>query len=103
MKSELFLLSALAASFLLSKRHKKAVNSAHRHWRSMGEYYGYPTCCIEEFLQKNKVIDRSVEQERVSGSGFVPCHAHAVAILERKIKIEDLILSSRKHPKPFRK
>ena len=44
----------------------------------MGEYYGYPPCCIAEFLEfvlfgyKNGTYpDR--EDRKLNGSGYVPC------------------------------
>jgi hypothetical protein len=72
------------------------------YWKEKGHYYGYPPCCIQEFLEKSKEILRTEAQKKVSGTGFVPCHHHSVAILKGDVKIEELILPTRQHSKPFK-
>jgi len=47
--------------------------------------------------------DRPNIQLLASKNGFVLCLKHAKMIVDGKIKIEDLILSTRKHPRPFQK
>lgn len=75
--------------------------------RQYGQYYGYPTCCIDEFVgfQKDGVIQparfRPKEQQKAQKNGFIPCVKHAKEILQGKIHIEDLILKTRQEPKPF--
>ena len=67
-----------------------------------GKYFGYPECCIQDFIQfylKEKL--RTDEQEKVKCFGFIPCHQHALDILTGKITLEAIILSSRQHHKPF--
>lgn len=71
--------------------------------KTSGEKYGYPPCCIEEFIKhtpsyckKNSAteIDRMrYEASKINGeySGFIPCANHAQAILSGKITIESLI------------
>jgi hypothetical protein len=66
-----------------------------------GDYYGYPRCCTKEFMEtfyKQKTIE---QQKAGNGTGFLPCVKHAEEILAGKIKLTDLILPTRKHPKPF--
>lgn len=76
-------------------------------FKHYGDYFGYPLCCVEEFIrfQKNGVILswklRPIEQQETARNGFIPCVKHAKEILEGKIRIEDLISIERKHPKPF--
>lgn len=68
-----------------------------------GKYYGYPECCIQEFIKYYlKEKPRTDEQEKVHQfSGFIPCHQHALEILAGKITLQAIILPSRKHPKPI--
>mgnify|MGYP006282196489 CR=1 FL=1 len=70
-----------------------------------GDYYGYPRCCQDGFYEflacKNK---RSSDQRKAgNGTGFIPCVKHTEEILTGKLKLEDLILPTRQHPKPFPK
>lgn len=81
-----------------------------QHFISNGNYFGYPKCCINSFVYPIKKYgyiilwsDRSELQKKVSKNGFIPCKKHAKMILEGKLKIEDLILPTRKHEKPFPK
>ena len=71
----------------------------------MGLHYGYPTCCIEDFMVNAMVVQFSSgartthteEQNKVSKdtgyTGFVPCQKHAKEILRGEIKLEDLIVN----------
>jgi hypothetical protein len=61
---------------------------------SIGMYYGYPICCIKNFVRnilcKEKKASRI--QKRVSRNcGFIPCSYCSWKILTKQIKIEDLI------------
>lgn len=72
----------------------------------MGIYFGYPACCIFNFLKRYDAIHTgkditTIEQSRVSGSGFVPCQEHAQQILKKQITIHELISQNRKCKKPF--
>ena len=59
--------------------------------RDIGEYYGYPKCCIEEF-EKNKLKRPSKLQSKISKfQGFIPCISCCKLIMEDKIKIYNLI------------
>ena len=53
-----------------------------------GKFYGYPDCCISDFINKIKT-DKQKKASR--HSGFIPCLKHAEEILAKKIKLEDLI------------
>jgi hypothetical protein len=69
-----------------------------------GTYYGYPMCCIQSFIKTyptNSVTDLQITVSEYSG--FLPCVKHAEEILAGKMKLTDLILPTRKHPKPFSK
>ena len=59
--------------------------------RDIGEYYGYPKCCIDAF-EKNKLKRPSKLQSKISKSqGFIPCISCCKLIMEDKIKIYNLI------------
>ncbi len=68
-----------------------------------GDYYGYPRCCQNDFYEiLCRKKDKTEEQQKAgNGTGFLPCVKHTEEILTEKIKLEDLILPTRKHPKPF--
>ena len=59
-----------------------------------GIYYGYPKCCIKEFLSDcdfgimflNKRNRR--KRTKFAKNGFVPCRKHAILINRKEIKIE---------------
>jgi hypothetical protein len=81
-----------------------------KHFYERGTYYGFPRCCVRSFVHPIKETgelmyfrDRPKIQRLASKNGFVPCLKHAKMIVDGKIKIEDLILSTRKHPQEFKK
>jgi len=64
--------------------------------RKLGQYYGYPGCCIDAFMNRRKltVIEKKTIYKlnfETSKHGFVPCDNHATEILTKKIKLEELI------------
>ncbi len=58
--------------------------------RQLGMYYGYPSCCIEEFIMNN-VYEKGCSLITAAYGGFVPCQKHTQMILNKKINIRDLI------------
>ncbi len=52
-------------------------------------------------VQNTKFNEISIERQRATKHGFVPCQRCAQNILEGKMKLEDCILATRKCPKPF--
>ncbi len=69
-----------------------------------GKYYGYPMCCIQAFIKTyptNSVTEAQVRASKYTG--FIPCVKHTEQILAGILQLEDLILPTRQHPKPFRK
>lgn len=73
----------------------------------LGEYYGYPSCCIEAFSPNGEVIlwmerDRVVidATETFPGCGFLPCNACAKRVVKGELTLDQLIVN-RKHPLPF--
>lgn len=41
----------------------------------LGEYFGYPKCCISEFVREVNTIffDNGRLNRKLSGTGFIPC------------------------------
>lgn len=70
--------------------------------RVMGEYYGYPQCCVDEWCASHPLFfsERPDVQQMASQEGFVPCIKHSEEIMEGKTKVEDLI-QNRICPLPF--
>lgn len=68
-----------------------------------GNQYGYPQCCIDEFvsrppseLKKSYATDADVLRFEVAHigkyyTGFIPCSMHAQQIKDKQIKLADLI------------
>lgn len=59
-----------------------------------GEYYGYPKCCIKEFIKDlDKGLNLVNRKNRIKAgkNGFIPCRRHAALINNNKIKISSLI------------
>ena len=78
------------------------------HYEKNGVYYGYPQCCIDEFIRPVKETGKMASwktrpkiQQDAAEHGFIPCQKHASRILSGKIKIHDIILPSRRHNDPF--
>lgn len=85
----------------------------------IGQYYGYPQCCIDDFfetadvdivtgcmradyLQRRK--DHNMRQEQLAQagvnpkhlcdrSGFIPCRNHCQMVIDDKIQIKDIIVN----------
>lgn len=58
-----------------------------------GIYFGYPQCCIREFIEDEP---GSVNWQRrdllpQNGTGFIPCMTHTLGILAGEYKLKDLI------------
>lgn len=58
-----------------------------------GEYFGYPICCVESFIQylSGKSKRYNIQWKTAHHEGFVPCFSHAQQIHKGKIKIKDII------------
>ena len=65
-------------------------SEAKEYYQLMGSQLGYPSCCIEDFLERvTYTADRSYRTacyRKLSGSGFVPCSA-----CDKKYSEEELI------------
>lgn len=47
--------------------------------RVVGQYLGYPECCIEAFIASNSVTP--LQREASQRTGFVPCVEHAALVI----------------------
>lgn len=67
-------------------------------WFFTGKYFGYPECCIQDFLKRTRKITLlTPDQERVhNGHGFVPCPQCAA-----KVKDSAELIVDRKCTTPF--
>ena len=76
--------------------------TATEQYLKTGLFYGYPTCCIDDFINRTLAKEPPfVEQERAGAySGFLPCPTHAKQVLEKKVALKDLI-QLRKCETPF--
>lgn len=86
----------------MKKKDKKLYKyKLMKHYTTLGIYYGYPACCVRDFIKRNDAP--SERQSKASNNtGFIPCPVHTRKILSGKIKIEDLI-KDRYHPDKFPK
>ena len=84
-----------------STEHYQKCDSCYLWNYKRGLHYGYPICCIESFSSKLGGIPFNDTQLTVSKYRFIPCRFHSILIKNGKIKIEELIESTRKESIPF--
>lgn len=65
----------------------------------LGEYFGYPECCIKSFYD-TPFEEYELRTQCSEGTGFIPCAACARKIAEGEIELADLI-QNRICPTPF--
>jgi len=67
----------------------------------IGEYFGYPKCCIDSYLGPDSALNHVERFEDVpfGETGFVPCRKCATERSEEEVLAE--IASRRKCPTPF--
>jgi len=68
----------------------------YKHKNKIGEYYGYPKCCIDNFMAniltgKMRKPEYKDNIKAANGTGFIPCNKHSEQILKRDINLEDII------------
>ncbi len=62
-------------------------------WDIFGKYYGYPKCCIDEFVSKSRNINK---RRKLCGTGYIPCHRcnkKTVRVLKSTIQKNRIALS----------
>lgn len=65
--------------------------------RALGKYFGYPKCCVEEFLK----FEHMQDVRKLYGTGFIPCKKCNETKSRRELKSE--IARNRICPTPFPK
>jgi hypothetical protein len=67
---------------------------------STGEYFGYPSCCIKEFIKdcNNKITYKDRGKRKCHGTGYIPCEKCNTKSIK---DIINTINKNRKHDKPF--
>lgn len=71
--------------------------------KEYGEIFGYPDCCIQEFISDTNLMDETGVDVRndmqitiaINTHGFVPCKMHAEMIEYGEITAEDLVSKRR--------
>jgi hypothetical protein len=63
---------------------------------SEGLHYGYPKCCILHYYHNYSFDNKKLKCDNIckiaSGrTGFIPCYNHSIDIIEKRIKIGELI------------
>lgn len=76
------------------------INVVVKNTKEMGIYYGYPSCCIAQFINKKKNTTENIFILRGNTTGFMPCDNCNERILLGDICITDLI-QNRQCPFPF--
>ena len=62
-----------------------------------GQFYGYPICCIEEFVEKKHMtrdkdqLLNDLEDAGIYNSGFVPCEYHLRMLIAGTVTIGQVI------------
>jgi hypothetical protein len=57
---------------------------------SNGLYYGYPMCCINEFIYRYLHHNENFSP-LICENGFIPCETHARQILDKVVYTKDVI------------
>lgn len=57
-----------------------------------GIYFGYPECCIKDFISRPDARSCTPEQNAICNyKGFIPCQKHAIMILKGECTFESII------------
>lgn len=87
-----------------SSIHLKIMAEERTFNRIIGEFLGYPTCCIETFGDSPVFYwQRPLLVQEMSCNGFIPCPKCAEKLADNTISYEDLINPRRKCSVPFKK
>jgi hypothetical protein len=71
------------------------------YYIEMGKHFGYPECCINQFIETYGAMEASEERKIASSfTGFIPCDIHAKEILDGKTTLSNLI-TNRQEKTPF--
>lgn len=75
---------------------KKKMNRYDEYSRRRGIKFGYPECCIKDYIRRINVNDKFIIPSRIkikasNCSGFVPCSYCSWKIMSKQCKLSDLI------------
>lgn len=71
------------------------------YWQAAGEFFGYPQCCIDEFINSaSKREGPTGIRKEATDLGFVPCEKHSRELLAGTLTYDQLI-TDRLSPLPF--
>jgi hypothetical protein len=93
----------------ITKHYKSKINDEEfkKHIVKIdGKYWGYPICCIKYWINNSgySISDETISElskKASSNTGFYPCEIHSQHIIDKFIKIEDLIKINRKDKNKF--
>jgi hypothetical protein len=82
-------------------------NATEEQQKEYGIAFGYPDCCINEFISdsarmtKTGIDPRNRKQIKIAREkyGFVPCKHHTMLISQGKCTAEELVTNRRNHQK----
>jgi hypothetical protein len=60
-------------------------------WSNRGEFFGYPSCCINEFIRTKGLKLRDSSKLRSTIGNFIPCEMHQEQLQRGEVILEDLI------------
>lgn len=78
---------ALSALVNLKKLNNKNTDMIYE----TGVYYGFPKCCILEFIEDYFKVNSNLKNRVIDNRGFIPCTKHFTNIKSKKISIDELI------------
>jgi hypothetical protein len=82
-------------------KHKPAEITDEQYWTAVGKFYGYPDCCIKEFLvNASQMLPPEGVRKQAAHRGFVPCENHSRELLQLKVSYSGL-LKNRICPMPL--
>ncbi|WP_276978383.1 hypothetical protein [Flavobacterium filum] len=78
------------------------VDFKSKQYAEQGLYYGYPICCIIDFIRREYELTHEQQHFADTGNGFIPCPDCSIKLLRNELTIESL-LSNRLCKQPFPK
>jgi hypothetical protein len=69
-------------------------NDDIKYYYKVGSYYGYPKCCIDEFIFTRIKMKIQVPEKLIkisNGSGFIPCLRCYIKIKNKNAQLKSLI------------
>ncbi len=70
---------------------RRFTKMTREYFQIQGTFYGYPHCCIEQFIDTFGIQPCNPKRLAGSSTGFIPCLIHSKQILNGKLRLKDLI------------